>query len=115
MAHTPTPWTTRPIPSGDEENPEDVVWDLYAEPVPGLLETRLVFTVDRGDFFGLNRENAEFIVWAVNAHDELVAALFLAESALTVRASLRDGEQARNQRALEAVRAALSVAMRDNP
>lgn len=58
--------------------------------------------------------------WSLEACDRLSAlieaasalrdALRLAESALAVRASLRDGEQSRNQAALDAARAALALA-----
>lgn len=65
--HSPLPWRWTPCETED------------GDPISGAQlvrsDSKPVWSVDCGDYLGLSDADAEFIVRAVNCHDELVAAL----------------------------------------
>jgi hypothetical protein len=68
MTHTPTPWVA--LPTAFNEG-----FTISAQPSPVLrgFTKQIAFVGDKAD--EETKANAAFIVKAVNAHDELVAAL----------------------------------------
>ncbi|MCR4341905.1 MAG: hypothetical protein NUW01_18670 [Gemmatimonadaceae bacterium] len=96
--HTPTPWTAMFHETARQ-------WYVDAGRRQFCLRTTSeAFPRDELD------ADAEFIVRAVNAYDDLLAALGVAEAALAVAASYRDTDQARINAALSDVRFAINEA-----
>ncbi len=72
-AHTPTPWEAQSI---DETGRERGAVSIIGSNFGGLVAAALPWPteLDDGDFRRV-QANAEFIVRAVNAHDDMLAAL----------------------------------------